>query len=481
MRADPLRSEFLPSSASRRCLPRYLAILSTFSQAVGRSYGTSLLSADLHHQRMSADLFAEFGVGSAQASNNSHQQQPRPQANSLIPGLETSADDFSANPWDDLNASTLQTTPKTYSSNPGFGHPPQKYDENVLFDASLETFSKNEDDDWGEFESAEAFPGQDQATAQTQGAGRSKSSDISQSVNLIDSLSLEDKFPPVDVAPVKTTAGNVRSYRTQSKGAVHTPVNPPAEQGDSFGNWEEFVDGPPEKPSAETVSKGPERSMPKPPSRGMEHTSPAQVRPTNIPPPSVLLQVFPQLFEQLQQESMRVKRDLQKKGELENAAMQVLYTLKSAARVIAGRTLRWKRDSILSQSMKIGPARSGKQGGMKLNTVNKNENIKEQQEALDVLSMWRDRTALFNSILQAAGKRPIPVIAENNRVMTATYGQGALKASHACALCGLKRDERLPKVDEKVEDSFGEWWVDHWGHTDCKQFWETNMSMLGQR
>jgi hypothetical protein len=131
--------------------------------------------------------------------------------------------------------------------------------------------------------------------------------------------------------------------------------------------------------------------------------------------------------------------------------------------------------------MKIGPARAGKSGGMKLNTVNKNEDIKEQQEAVDVIAMWRERAALFNSVIQASGRRPVQIVSENTRVMTATAAQGAIKASHACALCGLKRDERLPKFDEGVEDSFGEWWTDHWGHTDCRLFWENNMGMLRQR
>jgi hypothetical protein len=118
---------------------------------------------------------------------------------------------------------------------------------------------------------------------------------------------------------------------------------------------------------------------------------------------------------------------------------------------------------------------------MKLSTVNKNESIKEQQEAVDVLTMWRDQAALFNSVIQASGRQPIHAIAENARVVTATAAQGAIKAPHACALCGLKRDERLPKIDENVQDSFGEWWVEHWGHSECKGFWEKNMGLLAQR
>jgi hypothetical protein len=60
--------------------------------------------------------------------------------------------------------------------------------------------------------------------------------------------------------------------------------------------------------------------------------------------------------------------------------------------------------------------------------------------------------------------------------------EGAIKASHPCALCALKRDERILRVDEgDVNDSFGEWWTEHWGHTGCRIFWERNKDLLLQR
>lgn len=121
---------------------------------------------------------------------------------------------------------------------------------------------------------------------------------------------------------------------------------------------------------------------------------------------------------------------------------------------------------------------------MKLNAVNKHEDVKEEQDAADVLALWRERAALFNAVVQSAGLRPIPAVAGPAalKVITAKSGQGALKAAHACALCALKRDERVLRVDEEdVQDSFGEWWTDHWGHTGCRLFWEANHGMLGQR
>lgn len=135
--------------------------------------------------------------------------------------------------------------------------------------------------------------------------------------------------------------------------------------------------------------------------------------------------------------------------------------------------------------MRIGPARAGgKAGGMKLNAVNKRETVKEEQVSRDVLALWRERAALFNSILQAAGQRPVPSVPDVTalKVITARPEQGAIKASHACALCALRRDERVSRVDEPaVLDSFGEWWTEHWGHTECRWFWERNRVLLGQR
>jgi hypothetical protein len=43
------------------------------------------------------------------------------------------------------------------------------------------------------------------------------------------------------------------------------------------------------------------------------------------------------------------------------------------------------------------------------------------------------------------------------------------------------RDERVANVDAHVEDSFGEWWTEHWGHLECRLFWEENQASLAQR
>ncbi|KAL4925604.1 uncharacterized protein BDV17DRAFT_182434 [Aspergillus undulatus] len=472
---------------------------------------------------MSADLFAEFGNGAStsQTSRAARQQPVASQAGSLIPGLIVFEDAIlSQSSPSHLNApAQLSARAKSHSQTLQFDdfgdfEQPQANDNDVLFDATLERFSDdNDDDDWGEFESAE-FPGHQfgQTQAQqlaeqqktvnqlpTKALQSSKSqSRPSGTVNLLDSLdslTFQDK-PTASSRQASSTliddsptmkGGNVR----QTKPALPVEEEP-------FEEWGDFTDGPIKIPESkvtnaqrapsnkESLTQATEATSntggarPAPQARPVSKSA-AHVRPTNIPPPSILLELFSRLFERLRQDGTEAKKNLQERETLVSVSSSIILTLKAVARVVAGRTLRWKRDSILSQSMRIGPARSGKAGGMKLNTVNKNEDIKEKQEAVDVLNMWRDRAAVFNSVIQAAGRRPVQAILENTRVTTATASQGAIKASHACALCGLKRDERLPKIDENVEDSFGEWWTEHWGHTECRLFWEDNMGLLGQR
>ncbi|EAW23952.1 uncharacterized protein NFIA_035200 [Aspergillus fischeri NRRL 181] len=459
---------------------------------------------------MSADLFAEFGnkAPSAQPSNVSHQRRPGSQAHSLIPDLDVLEDVVSSNPQTDVqdqasssHIKQSQAPPNQFALASNTDFPKlQDYNDgsNVLFDATLESMPDDEEDeDWGEFESAESATGRNQSAARFQQQdglrdSQSRPKDATTLIDVMDTLSIADsKLPNASKPAVRQSIDKPRSHIK----AVDSIAVPDPAQDDSFEDWGEFIDGPPAEvkpPKFQGFSKSrsPEGKITQ--ARTAVLTSPSftipgekvsesQIRPTNIPPPSVLLELFPRLFEKLREEATKARRCLQQEDQVETAASLVLCTLKVVARVVAGRTLRWKRDTILSQSMRIGPARSGKPGGMKLSTVNKNESIKEQQEAVDVLTMWRDQAALFNSVIQASGRQPIQAIAENARVVTATAAHGAIKAPHACALCGLKRDERLPKIDENVQDSFGEWWVEHWGHSECKGFWETNMGLLAQR
>ncbi|RYO74068.1 hypothetical protein DL764_010991 [Monosporascus ibericus] len=128
--------------------------------------------------------------------------------------------------------------------------------------------------------------------------------------------------------------------------------------------------------------------------------------PTNVPPPSVLLSIFPQLFDE-------------------------------AAR------------SLYQPSMSISAAGSK---GMKLASVDKAQTAREDREATDVVTMWneqigrlRSAVAAANSSLKDSGNHlMVPDIRETMQVQTT---KGVPTAVKACLICGLKRDERIPKVD----------------------------------
>lgn len=284
----------------------------------------------------------------------------------------------------------------------------------------------------------------------------------------------------------KATSSIKPKAPNQTKPPVKSKNLPPAWEDDTFEDWGDFDDGPAPSTLSSRPSPSPStatKTTPSPQSFTTNTpTSPPTVRPTNIPPPSILLE---HLLTQLTtlQKTAQAAQTLPTPQKTQTAT-RIQNTLHTTARIIAGRTHRWKRDTLLAQSMRIGPARAGKPGGMKLSAVNKHEDVKEEQDAVDVLALWRERASLFNSIVQAAGQKPIPVVPDPAalRVVTVKAEQGGIKASHACALCALRRDERVVRVDEEdVQDNFGEWWTEHWGHTGCKVFWEENRSLLMQR
>lgn len=217
--------------------------------------------------------------------------------------------------------------------------------------------------------------------------------------------------------------------------------------------------------------------------------------PSNVPPPSILLLVIVETFQSLLLEikdiiiptgsskETQIQLDQVSAGELNHR----LSMARAAARIIAGRKLRWRRDNHLSQSMKIGPANSGRTGGMKLTGIDKMENRREDGEAEEAVRTWKKHIGTLRAAVATANSHQpdlnlaLPEIFEKMPVRTANPSEGALVAPKVCFLCGLKREERIAKVDAKVEDSFGEWWIDHWGHVDCKTFWEKHKDSLSQR
>lgn len=453
---------------------------------------------------MSADLLAEFGTNTSHTGPAVNPQGPS-QSQSNDSSFDDDFDSFVSPEPTGTDTLGFQNDLSTVDKDHTGVHfsldtdtlPPVSEGAEVLFDASAEVRSDDEEDDWGTFETANPaanptpsgqlldFEDDNQPLSALKYSPDPLASKLSASVDL---LSLEDKPPPPQsiASQITPSSRHLQTLKTPAftkKLPVKSKSPPKPAEDDFFGEWDDFEDGtvekPQVKPTVSALTKGARTNDTMTATKARQSThSQSIVRPTNIPPPSVLLQIIPSLLEEF-----RLQLDGTKRGSTASKAevvMDLVKTLRAASRIIAGRTLRWKRDMILSQSMKIGPA-SGKSSGMKLSSVSKGESIKEEQEAVGVLEVWRHHTSAFNLAIQSSGERPVPVITDKIRVNTVTAVQGALKASHACALCGLKRDERLPKLDDDAQDSFGDWWIEHWGHTDCKWFWEENSSKLYQR
>ncbi|KAG9812034.1 hypothetical protein KCU68_g20439, partial [Aureobasidium melanogenum] len=154
--------------------------------------------------------------------------------------------------------------------------------------------------------------------------------------------------------------------------------------------------------------------------------------------------------------------------------------------IIAGRKFRWKRDKHLAQSMRIGPAMSGRSGGMKLTGLDKSEAGREDTEVQVVLSVWREQAGRLKTAVTGASvhgsKLTVPELGDALPVRVAKGSEGAITSTQACALCGLKREERVTKVDVAVEDSFGEFWVEGTNmHRSCLRFWELFKDRLMSR
>ncbi|KAF9761986.1 hypothetical protein IL306_003603 [Fusarium sp. DS 682] len=261
-------------------------------------------------------------------------------------------------------------------------------------------------------------------------------------------------------------------------------------QDDEWGAWDDFT---------ATDDKNPSTSAKKAPESwdwdAIDNAQPSNIEsqddappPINVPPPSVILSAFPDLlnsgtafFKPMSGHNTSVKQRILSDPKAIDFLRGYILLASTAARVIAGRKQRWHRDKILAKSMSISAAGSK---GMKLAGVDKTQAVREDREAADVVAVWRQQVGRLRSAVAAARSADkdlslqVPEISENMQVHTAKMVPTAPKA---CIICGLKRDERVAKVDYEVEDSFGEWWLDHWGHKACKNFWIEHEQKLRQR
>ena len=215
------------------------------------------------------------------------------------------------------------------------------------------------------------------------------------------------------------------------------------------------------------------------------------VVPSNVPPPSVLisyltgvLQVLPGQVRQIGK-SLATHTIIAEDGQ--KALENQIGTMRVAAHIIAGRKLRWKRDVLLSQNMKIGPAQAGNKGGMKLVGIDKAESQREDREVAEFLILWGQNSSKIRTALTTlSGRLPgclptLPDVTDKLPIMGAQVAGASIPATKCCVLCGLKRNERVNKVDAEVWDNFEEWWTDLWGHTECRLFWEEHEKSLRQR
>ena len=224
------------------------------------------------------------------------------------------------------------------------------------------------------------------------------------------------------------------------------------------------------------------------PSKSVDHNDSP---PTNVPPPTVLLAFFPDVLNSFQSTlfSPGLKQKIQSNPALLTTLKSYLSTSIVSAHVLSGRKLRWKRDKLLSQSMSIGQAGARGRSGMKLMGLDRAEAAREDREAEIFVRWWKDQAGRLRSAVAAANLAimdhgehlSVPEIQETMPVRAATLDDGAFTAPKCCFLCGLKREERVAKIDAKVEDSFSEWWVDHWGHRACRDFWIEQSDNLKHR
>lgn len=351
----------------------------------------------------------------------------------------------------------------------------------VLFDVdNLSDKQADDDDEWGTFEGGSTEPPKSVDTNTV--SGRSNLATLG-----MDLLGLDDTA--AQWASSQNGSQNNSSTSRKSEMPKSTPQDDDA--------WDDF-----ESVAPIATSARPNSIIPALPKSTMHVAAPADptnapsLPPTNIPPPTVLLSIFPSLissaqtalFDTLTKLPQDQKQDLLSHQATHQFLRGFIGISVVLAHIISGRKQRWKRDQFLAQGMRIGPAAAGGKGGMKLAGVDRSEVAKEDREVLDAVRQWKLvvgklRSAVAGANGKSATKLPhVPEISEQMPVRILKPVEGGIVAPHACALCGLKREERVAKVDEEVDDSFGEWWVQGMNmHLLCKNFWDSHSDQMRSR
>ncbi|KAH7070575.1 hypothetical protein BKA63DRAFT_80510 [Paraphoma chrysanthemicola] len=378
-------------------------------------------------------------------------------------------------------------------------------DPSVLFDAE----DVIEDDDFGDFE----------------GGGDERrppppTTNSSALVDLLGELSVSQPKPPASseregVSLDRTSKSPSRRKKslvggfgvtTTSQPKVGSTIAPASKEDDSwetFDDWEASI--PTKGPTSATTKSEPVKPVAAPSgiftslpivSPTSEDARPGELPPTNVPPPGVLLSLFPSLFADAQEKLFKpmAAQPLPMRNKLMAEPATIAYLqgylilANVAAHIIAGRKLRWKRDQHLSQGMRIGPASSRATSGMKLSGIDKGENLKEEREVSDVVRAWKEQVGRLRHVLSGINQIKAgtlgrgPDLQEAMPVKTLKQAEGGIPARQPCMMCGLKREERVTPADMELDDSFGEWWIDQVNmHRGCRNFWNQHKDTLRQR
>jgi hypothetical protein len=342
-------------------------------------------------------------------------------------------------------------------------------DSDVLFDAS-DDGEGDEEDDFGDFEDyvPEIEPQQQPVEIDLLGLDEPPATMPVQTTVKTDppkstehdtfGESWDDFTPPLhDTKAVKTT--------------VKTDPRKPMEH-DTFGeSWDDFT------PTNHDVD-GVESAKPMIDFATIKGSvDPVELNPAmssiSIPPPSVLLSTFVPIVEAVEKELVQplasheaaIRQEILSDPKTAEYVRGYLLVMTVCGHIMGGRKLRWKRDSVLGQSMRIGHAGT-RSSGLKLTTVDKTEVTKEDGEVAEVLRVWNRQAGRIKSIAVEAKKASntdvglVPELRETMTVKTMKQSEGGIPSRKPCLLCGLKREERVGKVSFDIEDNFGEWWVE---------------------
>ncbi|KAI4715312.1 hypothetical protein E4T48_08516 [Aureobasidium sp. EXF-10727] len=375
----------------------------------------------------------------------------------------------------------------------------------VLFDADeYDEFedadvigSWGDDDDFGDFETSEMpavssnAPKPSIPSSQPRRA-RSPSSDAVDLLGLDDPVEILTRTSRSLPEPAKTTVPS-------RKAPITRPTAAPRQESTLSNDdaWDDFEISQPSQPlpQTNTPEEAPQIRLPKDVLGDLTALpTTTGVAPSNIPPPSVLLTIFPPVLTSLAHQFLHPLSSLpssQKSHFLSTTETKTFLAsyvtlTQILGHIIAGRKSRWKRNKHLAQSMRIGPAMSGRSGGMKLTGLDKSEAGREDTEVQVALSVWHEQAGRLKTAVTGASvhgsKLSVPELGDALPVRVAKGSEGAITSTQACALCGLKREERVAKVDVAIEDSFGEFWVEGTNmHRSCLRFWELFKTRLMSR